>query len=170
MRWGRWMPRGAAVLALAVALLMLPSMTTWAESAQSLCRGDATDDVPQPIPESLVPAAVRLFGLQAMPREQVARSTLYRCDEGRVLLCNLGANLPCDKANASRDLPAAEAWCAENPGSDFIPMYITGHDTIYRWRCNGTKAATMGQPLEIDRRGFISRLWKPVDAAAEPRR
>jgi hypothetical protein len=78
--------------------------------------------------------------------------------------------LPCDKANTSRDLPAADAWCAGNAGSDFIPMYVTGHDTIYRWHCNGTKAAISGEPLQVDRRGFIARLWKPVDQAAEPRR
>ncbi len=128
-----------------------------ADAAPALCHGDLTDDMPREIPESLVPEAVRLFGLEAMPAGQVRRSTLYRCAEGRVLVCNLGANLPCGKANASRDLPAAEAWCAENPGSDFIPMYVTGHDTIYRWRCDGAKAATSGEPLAVDRRGFISR-------------
>ena len=121
--------------------------------------------MPQPIPASLVPEAVRLFGLEAMPAEEVERSTVFRCDAGRVLICNLGANLPCDKADTSRDLPAADAWCAENPSADFIPMYVTGHDTIYRWRCQGGKAATTGEPLAVDQRGFISRLWKPVDAA-----
>lgn len=147
---------------LAVLLLMLPSLTR----AEPLCRGAATDDVPRPIPESLVPAAVRLFGLEAMPPEQVRRSTVYRCDAGRVLVCNLGANLPCGKANTRRTLPEADAWCAEHPGSDFIPMYVTGHDTVYRWHCQDAKAATIGKPLAVDRRGFISRLWKPVDAAA----
>jgi hypothetical protein len=49
-------------------------------------------------------------------------------------------------------------------------MYVTGHDTIYRWRCNGAQAATTGAPLDVDRRGFISRYWKPVDTAAAPRR
>jgi len=137
-----------------------------AASAQTLCRGGETDDAPRPIPESLVPASVRLFGLEAMPAEQVRRSTVYRCAKGRVLVCNLGANLPCDKANTSRDLPAADAWCAEHPGSDFIPMHVTGHDTVYRWRCQGAKAAAIGQPLDVDQRGFISRLWKPVDAPA----
>ena len=95
---------------------------------------------------------------------------MYRCAEGRLLVCNLGANLPCGKANTSRALPAADAWCAERPGSDFIPMYVTGHDTVYRWRCDGTKAATTGKPLEVDRRGFIVELWKPADTEALPQR
>ena len=105
-----------------------------------------------------------------MPAGQVRRSTLYRCAEGRILICNLGANLPCGKANASRDLRAADTWCSGNPGSDFIPMYITGHDRIYRWRCDGAKAATSGEPLAVDRRGFISQYWQPVDATAATQR
>jgi hypothetical protein len=153
-----------AAAALASPLAMLPG-AAW---AQKLCHGDATDDEARPIPETLIPAAVRLFGLRAMPAEEVRRSTVYRCAYGRVLVCNLGANLPCGKANTSRDLPAADAWCAENQGSDFIPMYITGHDTIYRWRCQGGQAATIGEPLAVDQRGFISRYWKPVDIAAAP--
>jgi hypothetical protein len=126
--------------------------------------------VSRAIPESLVPAAVRLFGLEEMSTEQVRRSTVYRCAAGQTLVCNLGASLPCGNANTSRALPEADRWCAENPGSDFIPMYVTGHDTIYRWRCQGAKAAATGEPLELDRYGFISRYWKPVDAAANPRR
>jgi hypothetical protein len=140
-----------------------------AARAESPCRNGATDDTPRPIPESLAPQAVQLFGLTAMQVEQVMRSTVYRCVAGRVLICNLGANLPCDKANTSRTLPEADAWCAEHPASDFIPMYVTGHDSIYRWRCQGARAATIGQPLDVDPRGFISQLWKPVDPAAEHR-
>jgi hypothetical protein len=170
VRWDCRMLGGVAAAALAVSLLGLPGAAVSAEPVHPLCRGGETDDAPRLIPETLVPAAVWLFGLQAMPAEQVRRSTLYRCVEGQVLVCNLGTNLPCGKANTSPTLPAADAWCAENPGSDFIPMYVTGHDTIYRWRCEGTKAANSGEPLETDRHGFISRYWKPVEAAADPRR
>jgi hypothetical protein len=170
MRRSDLIPRAVATTALAISLLALPGMAAWANPPQQLCQDNATDDEERPIPQSLVPAAVRLFGLEAMPVEEVGRSTVYRCAAGRVLVCNLGANLPCGKANTSRNLPAAEAWCAENSGSDFIPMYVTGHDTIYRWRCDGTKASTIGGPLETDQRGFISRYWKPVDAAAAPQR
>ena len=156
MRRGR-ISRGIAATALAVSLLVLPGMAAWADSAQKLCRGDATDDMPRPIPDLLVPAAVRLFGLEAMPAEQVRRSTLYRCAEGRVLVCNLGANLPCGKANTRAAIcRQADAWCAENAGSDFIPMYVTGHDTIYRWRCDGTKAAMIGRAA----RGRSARLYR----------
>ncbi|MGE5270626.1 MAG: hypothetical protein ACM3JG_13245 [Thiohalocapsa sp.] len=68
-----------------------------------------------------MPVAVRLFHLDAMPVDQVKRSTYFRCAAGRALLCTTGANLPCGKANTSQDLTAADAWCAANPGSPFIP-------------------------------------------------
>jgi hypothetical protein len=97
-----------------------------------------------------------------MPAAQIRRSTYFRCMDGRVFLCNLGANLPCGKANQSRHLAGAEAWCAKHPDADFIPMYATGHDTIYNWRCRAGKAATEGPPLEVDSRGFIARYWKPA--------
>ena len=34
----------------------------------------------------------------------------------------------------------------------------------------GRRRPISGEPLQVDRRGFIARLWKPVDEAAEPRR
>lgn len=147
-------------------LLLWPMPAALAGSPDPLCRAAATDDTLRPVPDSLVPAARRLFRLDAMPAEQIGRSTYFRCAAGRVLLCNAGANLPCGKANTSRQLPGAEAWCAEHPGADFIPMSATGHDTAYRWRCNGARAAIVGAPLKLDRRGFIARFWKRADGAA----
>jgi hypothetical protein len=133
-----------------------------AASPAALCRRLGTDDRLRPIPASLVPAARRLFDLQAMPAAWIRRSTLFRCFDRRVLICNLGANLPCGKGNTSRFLPAAEDWCAGHPDADFIPMVVTGHDTIYHWRCAGKRAVVIGTPLRLDRRGFIARFWKRV--------
>ncbi|HUB95086.1 MAG TPA: hypothetical protein VL993_04165 [Stellaceae bacterium] len=122
----------------------------------------------RPLPPALVPAATGLFHLEAMPSDQVLRTSYFRCDRGAVLVCNVGANLPCGKANTSRHLPAADQWCAEHAGSDFIPMYVTGHDTIYRWRCAGAKAAIAATEFKLDRRGFISQFWKRVDRPSPP--
>lgn len=132
-------------------------------SPQALCLAAATDDRLRPIPGSLVPAAVRLFHLQAMPAAQIRRSTYFRCFERHVLVCNVGANLPCGKADTRRHLPAAEAWCAGHTGAAFIPMYVTGHDTVYAWRCDGPTAVIAKAIFEVDRRGFIRRFWKRVD-------
>lgn len=158
--------RAVTVAALGLGLLLSITSVVLAAPPDPLCRDTVTDDTLHPLPDSLVPAATRLFQLAAMPAEQIRRSTYFRCDAGRVLVCNTGANLPCGKANTSRQLPAAVTWCAEHPGSDFIPMYVTGHDTVYRWRCTGAKATAVGAPLKVDRRGFIARYWKRANAAA----
>lgn len=134
-----------------------------AASPAAACRRLGTDDQLRPIPRSLVPTATRLFGLQAMPAEQVERSTVFRCFEGKVLVCNYGANLPCGKADTRRKLAGASAWCAKNPDAAFIPMYVTGHDTIYRWRCRDGQTETTATIFSVDPRGFIAQFWKPAD-------
>jgi len=42
-------------------------------------------------------------------------------------------------------------------------MSVTGHDTIYRWRCAGPAAEVVGVAATVDSRGFIARLWKRAD-------
>ena len=141
-----------------------PARAAGPASPAAFCRTVRTDDRLRPIPDSLVPAATRLFQLAAMPPGQVRRSTYFRCAAHHVLLCTVGANLPCGKANTQRHLPAADAWCAAHPGSDFVPMYVTGHDTIYTWLCRGTAATIVRRRFKVDRRGFIAEFWKRADA------
>ena len=147
-------------LALAAGLLLAPAAHA-AETVAQLCRRVDTDDTPRPIPALLVPAAARLFGLD-MPDDAVRRATVFRCMEGAVLICATGANLPCGKANTSRTLDSAARFCRNNPDAPFVPAFVTGHDTIYRWQCRGTEAVA-GEPAEaLDARGFMARLWKPA--------
>lgn len=149
------------VLALAAGLLLAPAAHA-AEPPAQHCRRVGTDDASQPIPASLVPATKRLFGLEA-PDDVVRRTTVFRCVGGAVLICITGANLPCGKANTSRTLASAGQYCRENPDASFIPAFVAGHDTIYRWQCRGAEAVA-GEPAEaLDARGFVSRLWKPVE-------
>jgi hypothetical protein len=156
--------RRAGIFAVAIAALTATApAAAWPASPTALCRRLGTSDRLRPLPGSLTGRASTLFGLSAMPPAQIRRSTFFRCAGGHVLLCNTGANLPCGRANASRHLPAADRWCAGHPDSDFIPMYVTGHDTVYRWRCAAGRATPVGRPLRIDRRGFIARFWKRAD-------
>jgi hypothetical protein len=157
------MRRAAIALLAMVAMLATAPAGARAASPFALCHGLGTSDRLRPLPPSLTGTAIGLFGLSAMPPAQVRHTTFFRCAAGQVLLCNVGANLPCGKANTSRHLPAADAWCAGHPESDFIPMYVTGHDTIYRWRCAAGHATTIGPPLRVDRRGFIARFWNRAD-------
>jgi hypothetical protein len=156
--------RRAGIVVVAVAtVLAVVGADALAAPPAALCHSRGTDDRLRPLPPSLTGKAIDLFGLSAMPPEQIRRTTVYRCMAGQVMLCTVGANLPCGKANTDRHSAAADGWCGGHPDSDFIPMYVTGHDTIYRWRCAGGRAITVGKPLRVDRRGFIARLWKRVD-------
>ena len=78
-------------------------------------------------------------GLEASsePMEMFRTTTIWRCMDNQVYACNFGANLPCDsKANQSKTpSPEMEEYCKANPDSNFIPMSVTGHDTIYSWEC-----------------------------------
>lgn len=142
------------------AVLLLPAAE---QAAAQLCREKGTDDTLRPIPNSLVPAAKQLFGLDNMSDQQVRRSTVFRCAEGHVLICTYGANLPCGKANSDRRLPGAEAWCRDHPDARFIPRFAIPSGNIYNWRCDAAAPEVLGQIEEIDPRGFVARYWKPMD-------
>jgi len=124
-----------------VLLLLTVMRGAWAQTSPTeYCRQIGTDDTERSVPPSLVSAVVRLFQLETMPSAQVERSTYFRCAEGHVFVCTVGANLVCGKADTRRDLPGVKAWCAEHEGSQNVPAYVTGHATIYLWRCAGPPA------------------------------
>ncbi|QAY95162.1 hypothetical protein CWB41_04975 [Methylovirgula ligni] len=142
-----------------VIALVLPLAGAHAAAPRAYCAHIVNDDRLHPAPSSLAGAIKHLFNLSGA---EAVQTTFYRCADGEVKLCNVGANLPCGKANLSKSLDGATAWCGDNPNSDFIPMVATGHDTIYNWRCvNGI--ATPGAPVaKVDSRGFFSEYWKPL--------
>ena len=149
------------LFAFALAALLAPAAQA-AETPGRYCLRAKADDAPRPIPRLLVPAARHVFGLDA-PDAILRRTTVFRCVDGAILLCNTGANLPCGRANTSRNIVSAGRYCREHPDSPGIPAYVTGHDTIYTWRCRGAKAIA-GEPIEVlDGRGFVARLWKRLE-------
>lgn len=95
------------------------------------------------------------------------KMTVWRCMDGKVYACNFGANIPCDsKANISKDpTQAMSDYCAQNPGSDFIPMSVTGHEVIYSWHCVNAKPEILEQIETVDAAGYQSSFWtqlKPI--------
>lgn len=87
----------------------------------------------------------------------------WRCAHRKVLACLYGANIPCgSKANASRNpTPAIAGYCRENPGSSFVPMVVTGHETTISWACHGTKPVVIRRGA-VDSQGFAKTYWKEV--------
>ncbi len=107
--------------------------------------------------------ALNLTGTPAPPLTSVGPAS-WRCMGGKVYACTVGANLPCmDKANVDKTPTQAMAeFCQANPNSDFIPAYITGHNTIYAWQCNGGAAEAGKQVFQVDPQGFIANIWYQI--------
>ncbi|MGB7045740.1 MAG: hypothetical protein WBD65_12780 [Methylocella sp.] len=159
-----WSVHAAFLAAIAGAVMISSMGTARAQDMQSLCARVTDDDRVRRIPAALVPAARRLFSFPAdTPSVYVRKSTTFRCMEGKVWLCNYGANLVCEKADTRRTSAGAADFCKQNPGSDVVPMAATGHDAIYDWKCVGNKAVISKQIETVDPRGFIARNWKPLD-------
>lgn len=129
------------------------------ETPQDYCARIGNDDTVRRSPESLAGPIHELFGISG---KYALETTYYRCAGGHLLLCFVGANLSCSKADTRTSLPAADEWCQANPNSDFIPMVVTGHDTAYAWRCVG-KVAEPGEKIgPLDERGFFADNWKEL--------
>ncbi|MGB7126449.1 MAG: hypothetical protein WBD42_06445 [Methylovirgula sp.] len=148
---------------LTISLLMLLLPTAWAGAAdrspRAYCAHVGNDDAARPAPPVLAGAIKRLFHIAG---KYALETTQYRCAGGKVLLCTIGANLPCGKANTSTELPGVNDWCRQNPNAGFIPMYVTGHDTIYAWHCAGTVAKPGKKIGAVGARGFFVEYWKEL--------
>jgi|tagenome__1003787_1003787.scaffolds.fasta_scaffold20819057_2 hypothetical protein len=158
------MARGLAISLVGITALIVCMATSRdaasrADHPSGVCRPGLTDDTLRPLPPVLVPRARELFRLN-MPDDLIQRSTVYRCMDGRALMCTAGANLVCGKANTRRDLLGVATWCRDHRNADSVPMFVTGHDTIYRWRCSDGAPAILPIGETVDARGFLSRNWK----------
>lgn len=92
--------------------------------------------------------------------------TIWRCMDKKVYACNFGANLPCDsKANTDKTPTQAMIdFCKENKNSDFIPMSVTGHETIYHWHCKKGAAEAVDQIDKPDAAGYLTSIWYAIES------
>lgn len=130
--------------------------------AASLCAASPTNDALFPLPASFVPAAIKVFDLHDVTAQDVQTLTVARCMGGHVYACFVGANLPCEKADLSTSQPAISKWCKTNPQSDFVPAFITGHETAYTWQCHNGQASITAPTDSLDARGFFKAYWQQV--------
>ena len=95
------------------------------------------------------------------PIEMLRKTTIWRCMDKQVYACNFGANLPCSsKANIDRTPSSAMGdYCKATPNSDFIPMSVTGHETIYSWHCVKDAPEVLDQIANVDPAGYLSNIW-----------
>ena len=138
------------------------------DNLHRLCRQVKNDDTIRPYSHELYSGTVRAFkklfpdAKGTPPESELQAQASYRCMNGKVLACFVGANLPCAKMNAARDNPGADEFCKTNPNDDIVPAFATGHDAVYSYKCVSGKAVVTGEPWVLDKRGFAKKLWAEV--------
>jgi hypothetical protein len=135
------------------------------------CRAVGTLDAPDArytgpaVPASVVAGLAKALGLGAEtgfgPREEGVH---WRCMDGTLLACTIGANLPClTNADTNRTpTPAMIEHCASAPDAASIPAYVTGRATVYVWRCAGGEPEVVRATTQPDARGFRADIWHEI--------
>ena len=138
------------------------------------CAAAGTVDAPDArytgpaVPPVVADGLRRAFNAPAdAPIEVFTRGTSWRCMDGRVYACTVGANLPCQaRADTSRTpRPAVVEFCRNNPTSDVVPLAVTGRETVYQWRCQPSGPDIVRQLDTPDARGFLSSIWFRITPA-----
>ena len=153
--------RAKLTLACSLCIHFAVIVPSTAQEMRAYCRQVGIDDVLRAVQPDMLADARVLFGMEPnAPDGLIVQSTVVRCMDGEVWMCNRGANIVCGKADVSRSSFGATAFCRQNPGASFVPMAATGHATIYSWRCSGSAAVIDKQFDRADARGFLSGAWK----------
>lgn len=174
--WGVW----AALLALAVSACSTPAEATptvplapeMYSDPFEYCAAVGTVDAPDErytgpqVSDEIIQGYIAAAGLEAStePMEMFKQTTIWRCMGGQVYACNFGANLPCDaKANTDRTpTQAMKEYCQANPGAEFIPMSVTGRETVYAWHCAQQTPEALEQAAQVDAAGFLANIWYAI--------
>jgi len=116
------------------------------------------------VPEVIALGLQRAFNAPDTPLEVMQNGSFWRCMDGRVYACFVGANLPCEaKADTDRTPTQEEIdFCQANPASDFIPAAVTGRETVYEWRCSNGTPEIVRELSQPDAQGFISDIWYEI--------
>jgi hypothetical protein len=159
------------------ATIKAPSLATVALSANQAtytdpfvyCSAVGTVDTPDsryngvPVPDSIIQGYLKAAGLEnnGEPMALLQKSTIWRCMNNSVYVCNFGANLPCDsKADTDKNpTQPMQDFCKANPNAIGIPMSVTGHATIYSWSCDNVTPKLLDQFDQPDAAGFLTRIW-----------
>ena len=115
-----------------------------------------------PTPEVVVRGLQKQLSHPAL--KPLRDNSQWRCMDGKVYACTGGANLPCQsKVDESREpTDAMKEYCNRNNESDFIPVVVTGRDTVYEWRCVKGYPKVERQGVRPDARGFRSDIWHEI--------
>jgi hypothetical protein len=114
------------------------------------------------VPKAVAQGLRKALGVStAAPLEPFLHNTFWRCMNGVVYACTVGANLPCqERADTSRKpTESMTNFCHNNPQAEVIPAVVTGRATAYEWRCAKGRPEAVRQFVQPDARGFLSNIW-----------
>jgi hypothetical protein len=117
------------------------------------------------VPEAVARGLRKASGVPAAaPLEPFLHNTSWRCMDGVVYACTVGANLPCqERADMSRKpTEGMTNFCRNNPQAEVIPAVITGRTTVYEWACANGRPEVVRQFVQPDARGFLSNIWYAI--------
>ncbi len=146
-----------------------PADTTAAASTNPFdyCASVGTEDQPAietedgKLPPEIIQGMVDQNVISADAPDAILQGAFWRCMDGNVYVCVVGANLPCTEQADMSDTPTPEMnnFCSDNANSDFIPASVTGRATVYSWKCDGTDAVVDQQVFTPDEQGYLSDFW-----------
>ena len=98
------------------------------------------------------------------PNQPFVDGTSWRCADGKVKACFVGANLPCgEKADLSKSPGTGIVdYCKANPNAEIVPMVASGRATVYEWRCKSGAPEVVKQLVKADEQGFIAEIWYDI--------
>jgi hypothetical protein len=126
------------------------------------------DHVDPQVPESVAQGLHQALNAPDTPIDVLQNGSFWRCMDGSVYACFVGANLPCEaKANTDRTPTQEEIdYCQQNPNSDFVPAVVAGRETTYEWRCLDGAPDIEKQLSQSDAQGFFSDIWYKISQNA----
>ena len=161
-----------AIAANLISCAPAPTATTFSDPF-AYCQAVGTIDAPdarytgEKVPVSIAKALQKATGAAPdMPLQILQSNSFWRCMNGKVYGCTVGANLPCESKVDMSKTPndGMTQFCAANPNSDFIPAVATGRETVYAWKCLSGKPQVDKQVFNADARGFIVEFWFALSA------
>jgi hypothetical protein len=116
------------------------------------------------VPEAVAQGLKKAFGAPADAPLEPFLHTFWRCMNGQVYACTVGANLPCEeRADVSRKpTEGMTNFCKDNPYAEVIPAYVIGRATVYEWKCTNGAPEVVRQFAQPDARGFLSYIWYAI--------
>jgi putative hemolysin len=102
------------------------------------------------------------------PADFYQNGTFWRCADGQVKACFVGANLPCDAKADLSETPneGTVAFCKENPSAEVVPAAAAGRATVFTWSCADGVPVKGEQVAQADAQGFIADFWYVIEPPA----